>query len=84
MEGEHIFDPEALEASQEEQGEGNLEVNLRPTSLGEFVGQRRVVEDLQITLTAARQRGEAPDHVLFSGPPGLLHTSLSERLNRSA
>ncbi|MDE0903565.1 MAG: Holliday junction branch migration DNA helicase RuvB [Planctomycetota bacterium] len=77
MEGEHIFDPEALEASQEEQGEGNLEVNLRPTSLGEFVGQRRVVEDLQITLTAARQRGEAPDHVLFSGPPGLGKTSLA-------
>ncbi len=53
------------------------EKRLRPHSLGEFVGQPKVREQLSIFLAAARQRGEAMDHVLFHGPPGLGKTTLA-------
>ena len=53
------------------------EKRLRPESLGEFVGQSQVREQLGIFLAAARQRGEAMDHVLFHGPPGLGKTTLA-------
>jgi Holliday junction DNA helicase RuvB len=52
-------------------------VSLRPPSLAEFVGQPRVKEQLAISLQAARARGEALDHVLLVGPPGLGKTSLA-------
>jgi Holliday junction DNA helicase RuvB len=54
-----------------------LEQTLRPRRLDEFVGQERVKEQLQIALTAAKARGEALDHVLLAGPPGLGKTSLA-------
>ena len=54
-----------------------LEQSLRPRDLGEFVGQERVKEQLAIALAAARARGEALDHVLLVGPPGLGKTSLA-------
>lgn len=54
-----------------------VEVSLRPPSLAEFVGQSRVKEQLEIALHAARARGEALDHVLLVGPPGLGKTSLA-------
>ena len=53
------------------------EVGLRPRTLGEFVGQSQLVEHLGIVLQAARQRGQAVDHILFAGPPGLGKTSLA-------
>lgn len=53
------------------------EGSLRPRSFAEYVGQRRVVEKLEIYVAAARRRGEALDHCLFSGPPGLGKTSLA-------
>src|SRR5262245_8376401 len=53
------------------------EVRLRPLSLSEFVGQPSVQEQLAIFLEAARRRGEALDHVLFHGPPGLGKTTLA-------
>src|SRR4051794_20463801 len=53
------------------------EETLRPRSLDEFVGQERVKEQLSIALTAAKARGEALDHVLLAGPPGLGKTSLA-------
>jgi len=50
---------------------------LRPRNLDEYVGQERVVENLRVYIRAAKQRGEAMDHVLLCGPPGLGKTSLA-------
>jgi holliday junction DNA helicase RuvB len=57
--------------------EEELDSSLRPRSLDEFVGQERVKEQLAISLEAAKGRGEALDHVLLAGPPGLGKTSLA-------
>ena len=54
-----------------------VEQTLRPRSLDDFVGQERVKEQLGIALTAAKERGDALDHVLLVGPPGLGKTSLA-------
>ena len=54
-----------------------IEVGLRPHRMEEFVGQSALKERLAILIEAARGRGEAIDHVLFSGPPGLGKTSLA-------
>jgi Holliday junction DNA helicase RuvB len=54
-----------------------IERSLRPRRLDDFVGQARVKEQLTIALEAARSRGEALDHVLLVGPPGLGKTSLA-------
>jgi Holliday junction DNA helicase RuvB len=62
--------------------EEELERSLRPQSLGDFVGQERVKEQLGIALDAARGRGEALDHVLLAGPPGLGKTSLAQIVRR--
>lgn len=56
---------------------GNNPVNLRPNTLADFVGQREVCDNLKVFITAAKQRGEALDHVLLFGPPGLGKTTLS-------
>ncbi len=57
--------------------EDELDVSLRPRRLDEFIGQEGVKQQLGIFLEAARQRGEALDHVLLAGPPGLGKTSLA-------
>ncbi len=57
--------------------EEELDRSLRPRSLDEFVGQERVKEQLAVALEAAKGRGEALDHVLLAGPPGLGKTSLA-------
>src|SRR5690349_7656983 len=62
---------------EDEDDEAAVEQTLRPRSLDEFVGQERVKEQLEIALVAARARGEALDHVLLAGPPGLGKTSLA-------
>jgi Holliday junction DNA helicase RuvB len=58
--------------------EEEIERSLRPRTLGDFVGQARVKEQLEIALEAAQARGEALDHVLLAGPPGLGKTSLAQ------
>lgn len=66
--GEHPLDPEAFAEDDEP--------TLRPRSLDEFVGQEALKQNLRIFVEAAKQRGEALDHILFAGPPGLGKTSL--------
>ena len=54
-----------------------LEASIRPKKLAEYLGQQTVREQLSIYIEAARRRGEALDHVLIFGPPGLGKTTLS-------
>ncbi len=53
------------------------ELNLRPKAFSDFVGQEKIKENLGVFITAARQRNEPLDHVLFCGPPGLGKTTLA-------
>ncbi len=58
-------------------GDAELERQLRPLSFDDFKGQKRITDNLSIFVTAALQRGEALDHVLLHGPPGLGKTTLA-------
>lgn len=62
--------------------EDELERTLRPQLLSDFTGQARARENLAVFIEAARQRGEALDHVLFAGPPGLGKTTLAQIVAR--
>jgi holliday junction DNA helicase RuvB len=57
--------------------EAQDEVGLRPRAIDDYIGQDRVRENLQVSITAATRRGEALDHVLLYGPPGLGKTTLA-------
>src|SRR5450432_2812123 len=65
-------DPENLSSAEKE-----FEKTLRPGEFEDFTGQNEVVENLKIFVQAAKQRGEALDHVLLHGPPGLGKTTLA-------
>ncbi len=71
MEQKRVITGEAFE------GEQNFETTLRPQKLSEFIGQAREKEKLAVFLEAAQARGEALDHVLLYGPPGLGKTTLA-------
>jgi len=57
--------------------DSSFELKLRPQRLAEFIGQKKVKENLAVAIEAARSRGEAMDHVLLYGPPGLGKTTLA-------
>ncbi len=57
--------------------DARFDLSLRPQRLAEYVGQPQVVKNLQVAIEAARNRGEALDHVLLFGPPGVGKTSLA-------
>jgi Holliday junction DNA helicase RuvB len=59
------------------EAEKELENSLRPHEIGEFSGQDKIIENLKIFIQAAKMRGDALDHILFHGPPGLGKTTLS-------
>jgi Holliday junction DNA helicase RuvB len=65
------------EPAPDEPAEVEVEVGLRPRVLSDFVGQSELKGHLGVMLGAARQRGQAADHLLFAGPPGLGKTTLA-------
>lgn len=68
---------EFLDPGIEDVSSDPAEVGLRPQTLEEFIGQSELKEHLQIVLEAAKKRGQALDHLLFAGPPGLGKTTLA-------
>ncbi|WOC14237.1 Holliday junction branch migration DNA helicase RuvB [Gordonia sp. MP11Mi] len=77
MTGEFEGPPDDFLAPEEVPADRDLDASLRPSSLGDFIGQPKVREQLELVLHAARARGSTPDHILLSGPPGLGKTSLA-------
>jgi len=73
----HDNTPERLVSASRADEEQGFELKLRPRWLGEFIGQSKAKEQLAIALEAAKSRGEALDHVLLFGPPGLGKTTLA-------
>jgi holliday junction DNA helicase RuvB len=71
-----VTDPRLVSARPLDDDAG-FDVSLRPRRLDEYVGQPQVVANLRVAIEAARSRGEALDHVLFFGPPGVGKTSLA-------
>jgi Holliday junction DNA helicase RuvB len=69
-------DPRLVNAARVDD-DAQYEAGLRPRTLADYIGQERVRENLHVSIVAARQRGEALDHVLLFGPPGLGKTTLA-------
>ena len=70
--------PERLVSGAAYDEDARLDASVRPRTLDEYIGQKRVKENIAIALEAARNRGEALDHVLLYGPPGLGKTTLAQ------
>ena len=72
-----MFEDERLITSTKTLADGEIEVSLRPKFLKDYVGQDKIKNNLKVFIEASKQRGEALDHVLLYGPPGLGKTTLS-------
>jgi len=70
--------PQRILSGQAFEEDARLEASVRPKRLEDFIGQKRVKENIQIAIEAARSRGDALDHVLLYGPPGLGKTTLAQ------
>ncbi len=69
--------PERTITPQADAEDQNFEMSVRPRAFDEFVGQKKIKENLKVYIQAAKQRDESLDHVLFCGPPGLGKTTLA-------
>lgn len=74
--------PDSIVSANAADDDKQFEVSLRPSRLSDFAGQAKVKENLSIAIEAARQRGEAMDHVLLYGPPGLGKTTLASIISQ--
>ena len=72
-----MLEDERIITSMKDEEEVDVENSLRPTSMADYVGQEKVKNNLDVYIQAAKKRGEALDHVLLYGPPGLGKTTLS-------
>ena len=75
MDDERLINPEISDVNEE-----RFENSLRPKTLSEYIGQDKVKENMKVYIEAAKKRGEALDHVLLYGPPGLGKTTLANIL----
>lgn len=74
IKGKDQQEPQAVQKRKEEE---KFIWSLRPRTLADYIGQQQVIESIKIAVTAARNRGEPVDHIIFHGPPGLGKTTLA-------
>ncbi len=74
--------PDRIIATQPADDEKSFEASLRPQTIDEYVGQARMKESLRICMDAAKQRGDALDHCIFYGPPGVGKTTIAHIIAR--
>ena len=77
LENEMDFENRIIAPEYASMEDAEVETSLRPRTLGEYIGQEKAKENLSIFMQSAKLRGEALDHVLLYGPPGLGKTTLA-------
>ncbi len=75
-------DDDRMVSPAEQSGEASSANSIRPLELDDFIGQREVRANLKVFVEAAKKRGDAMDHTLFYGPPGLGKTTLAQIVSR--
>src|SRR5262249_44686802 len=74
----HSPEPRRIVSGSAMDDDARIDASVRPKRLDEYIGQKRVKENIALAIEAARSRGEALDHVLLYGPPGLGKTTLAQ------